>query len=239
MVAPNTYVSIYGTNFAAAGFTDTWTNYVKNNNGNLPIGLDGVSVTAGGQNAYIYYISNTQINVLLPNVGLGQIQFVVITAAGSSNAVTVTSQTQIPAFFPWPTPSGTVPGDSTAQPVATHLDFTYAVSNGTFQGLTTVPAKPGETIVLWGSGFGPTTPATPFGIAVPTTTIYNTSNNVTVLLNGAPAPVYSNIATLAPGYAGLYQMGVTIPASLANGSYSITTSVNGVTSPTLTLVVHN
>jgi uncharacterized protein (TIGR03437 family) len=51
--------------------------------------------------------------------------------------------------------------------------------------------------------------------------------------------VYDNVATLAPGNAGLFQIGVTIPASLPNGSYPIITSIDGVTSPTLTLTVHN
>jgi uncharacterized protein (TIGR03437 family) len=113
------------------------------------------------------------------------------------------------------------------------------VANGTFPGTATVPAKPGETIVLWGAGFGPTTPANPFGVAIPSTSTYNTTNDVTVTINGAPVTVYENIATLSPGSAGLYQVGVTIPSSLANGTYPIVVSINGVTSPTLSLAVHN
>lgn len=239
VVAPNTYVSLYGSNFAGAGFTDTWTTYIKNNNGNLPTTLDGVTVTAGGQYAYISYISATQINVLLPNVGLGPLQFVVTTTNGSSNQVMVNSQQYVPEYFEWPNAAGNIPNDSTRQPIATHLDYTYAAANGTFAGTTTVPAKPGETILLWGDGFGPTTPAFPFGVAIPTTATYNTSNNVTVTLNGAPITVISNVATLSPGFAGLFQMGVTIPASLANGTYPIIATINGVSSPTLTLTVHN
>jgi uncharacterized protein (TIGR03437 family) len=239
-IAPNTWVTIYGSNFTVAGFTDNWTNAIKNSStGSLPTVLDGVSVMVGTNAAYVNYISATQINVLMPNIGLGPLQVTVTTTAGISAPYTVTAQQDIPGFFAWPNSSGLSPGDSTQQPVATHLDYSDAVANGTFAGTVTVAAKPGETIILWGSGFGPTTPANPFGVAIPSTQAYNTSSNVTVMLNGAPIAVYQNVATLSAGSAGLYQVGVTIPASLANGSYPITTSVNGVTSPTLTLVVHN
>jgi uncharacterized protein (TIGR03437 family) len=239
-VAPNTWVSIYGTNFTPAGFTDNWTNLIKGSStGALPTILDGVSVMVGGVSAYVEYISATQINVLTPNIGLGPLQVTVTTTAATSNAVSITSQQYIPAFFEWPNASGQTPGDTSQQPVATHSNYSYAVANGTFPGTATVPAKPGETIVLWGAGFGPTTPANPFGVAIPSTSTYNTTNDVTVTINGAPVTVYENIATLSPGSAGLYQVGVTIPSSLANGTYPIVVSINGVTSPTLSLAVHN
>jgi uncharacterized protein (TIGR03437 family) len=155
------------------------------------------------------------------------LQVVVTTTAGNSSPFMVTSQVTSPGFFPWPN----------NQPVATHLDFTYAAANGSIVGVNTVPAAPGETIVLWGSGFGPTTPAYPFGVEIPATPVFSTSNNVVVTLNGAPATVYANVAALASTYAGLYQLGVTIPASLANGTYTIITTVNGITSPPLMLTV--
>jgi uncharacterized protein (TIGR03437 family) len=59
------------------------------------------------------------------------------------------------------------------------------------------------------------------------------------MLNNAPVPVYSNLATLTATYAGLFQFAITIPASLPNGTYPINASINGVTSPTLMLTVHN
>ncbi len=78
-VFPNSYVSIYGTNFEPAGFTDDWSSSIVN--GNLPATLDGVKVTIGGQAAYVSYVSATQINVLVPNVGLGSMQATVTTSA--------------------------------------------------------------------------------------------------------------------------------------------------------------
>jgi len=234
-IGPNTWVSIYGSNFAVAGFTDDWTKSIKaSSTGALPTVLDGVSVSIGGQAAYVEYLSASQINVLTPNIGLGPVQVTVTNGAGASNAITVTSQQYVTGLFVWP--SGCT---SNCQPVATHLDFSDAVANGTFTGVTTVPAAPGESIILWGSGFGPTTPATPFGTAVPTTPTFNTTANVTATLNNAPITVYQNVAVLAPGNAGLFQMGVTVPTGLANGSYPLVISINGVPTPQLMLTVHN
>jgi uncharacterized protein (TIGR03437 family) len=237
LIAPNTWVSVYGSNFEAAGFIpDTWTNSIKASaTGALPTTLDGVSVMVGGVAAYVAYVSATQINVLMPNIGLGPLQVTVTnTASGTSNAVTITSQTLDPGIFEYP--SGCT---SNCPPIATHADYTPAQANGVIAGLTTVPAAPGETIILWGSGFGPTTPAIPYGTAVPSTPVFSTSSNVSATLNGAPITVYQNLAYLTSGIAGVYQIGVTVPAGLANGTYPLVTTINGVSSPTLYLVVHN
>lgn len=224
LLGPNTWLSIYGSNFTAGGVTYDWSHSIVN--GNLPTTLGGVGVTVGGLPAYVNYVSSTQINVLTPNIGFGPLQVTVSTTSGLSTLVTITSQQDIPAFFPWPN----------NQPVATHADYTYAVANGTFPTLPTVPAMPGETIVLWGSGFGPTTPATPQGVPVPATGAF-LSGPVTVTLNGQAVPVYLNAAALASGSAGVYQVGITIPISLTNGSYPLVTTIGGLSSSPLMLTV--
>ncbi|HUB82157.1 MAG TPA: putative Ig domain-containing protein, partial [Bryobacteraceae bacterium] len=237
-IAPNTWVSIYGTNFTAPNFTDDWTQSIKNSpTGALPVMLDNVSVMVGGIPAYVYTLSATQINVLTPNIGFGPLAVTVTNVNGTSNAVMVTSQSEIPAFFPWPNAAGQMPGDTSEQPVATHADYTLAAANGTFS-TPTVPAAPGETIILWGSGFGTTSPINPFGTAVPIAGgPFVTTGTVSVTLNNAPVTVYNNSAVLAPNLAGVFQLGITIPSSLANGTYPITVTVNGVTSNTLSLAV--
>ncbi|HEY6343306.1 MAG TPA: hypothetical protein VIY49_17565 [Bryobacteraceae bacterium] len=108
------------------------------------------------------------------------------------------------------------------------------MKNGTFAGVTTTPAKPGDVIILWGTGFGPTSPAAPAGAVVPSTTTYSTTNPVTVSVGGAPATVYG--AALASGYAGLYQIAIQIPATLADGDFPIIATVSGVQSPATTLI---
>ena len=103
---------------------------------------------------------------------------------------------------------------------------------------TSNPAKPGETIILWGTGFGPTDPSTPIGVTIPSTSVYYTADPVTVTLGGIPASVYAT--ALASGNAGLYQVAVTIPASLPNGDYTLLATINGAQTPSaLTLAVHD
>jgi uncharacterized protein (TIGR03437 family) len=192
-----------------------------------------VSVSVGGQPAYVYYISPTQINVVAPNIGAGSVSVTVSNGNGTSAAATAVSSTVGPAFFTWPN----------NQPVATHsADATggpsgWAVKNGTFSGVTNVPAKPGEAIILWGTGFGPTNPVVPVGVQVPTDKVYYTATPVTVTINGTSAAVYAT--ALSPGFAGLYQVVVTVPPSMANGDFPLVATINGASSPPLTLTVHN
>jgi uncharacterized protein (TIGR03437 family) len=218
-IVPNSWITIKGTNLSTV--TDTWANAIVN--GNLPTSLDGVSVSVGAQAAYIYYVSPTQINAIAPNVGPGTLQVTVTSGGVTSAPVTATSQAVQPAFFQWGTYA-----------VATNLNYGLAVKNGTFPTITTTPAKPGDVIVLWGTGFGPTSPAAPIGVQVPSTGTYNTAMPVTVTVGGVNATVYG--AALTPGLAALYQVAVQIPASLANGDYPVIATINGVSTPSTTLI---
>jgi uncharacterized protein (TIGR03437 family) len=98
----------------------------------------------------------------------------------------------------------------------------------------TVPAAPGDVIIFWGTGFGATSPAAPAGAETPSTTTYNTATAVSVTVGGKPATVYG--AALAPGYAGLDQIAIQIPASLANGDYPVVATINGEQSPSTTMI---
>jgi hypothetical protein len=75
-----------------------------------------------------------------------------------------------------------------------------------------------------GTGFGPTSP----------NATYNTATTVSVKVGTESATVYG--AALAPGYAGLYQVAIQIPASLANGDYPVLATISGAQSPATTLI---
>ncbi len=214
-MVPNSWGTIQGSNLSST--TNTWDNSIVN--GRLPATLDGVTVTVGGKPAYLYYVSPGQINLVVPDIGLGPTQVTVTNAAGTSAAFTVTSSQYGPAFFPWPG----------GQAVATRQDFSYAARNGTFSGATTIPAKPGDVIILWGTGFGPTTPAAPFGVQVPGDQTYSTATLPAVTINNVNATVFG--AALAPGFAGLYQVAIQVPNSLADGDWPVQASIGGVPSP--------
>jgi uncharacterized protein (TIGR03437 family) len=213
-VVANSWVTIQGTNLAST--TDNWNSSIKN--GQLPDSLDGVTVLFDGMPAAVNYISPTQINVLAPNVTLSTTR-VVVTNAGSIGAATSAPANQYgPAFFSWPE----------NQVVATRQDFSYAAKSGTFPTLATVAAKPGDVIILWGSGFGPTTPVAPIGLETPSDTTYSTSTLPTIMIDNVPATVYG--AALAPGFAGLVQVAIQVPTSLGNGDWPVVARIGGVQS---------
>ncbi len=214
-VAANSWVTIQGTNLAAQ--MDDWSHSIVN--GALPTSLDGVSVTMGGKPAYVYFISPGQLNVLAPDVPAGPISVTVTTAAGTSTAFSTTASAYGPAFFLWPG----------SQVVATRQDYTYAAKAGTFAGSTTVPAKPGDVLILWATGFGPTIPASPSGVSVPASGGFSTASAPTVTVNNTPATVYG--AALAPGSAGLYQIAIQVPTTLADGDWPIQATIGSVASP--------
>jgi uncharacterized protein (TIGR03437 family) len=219
-VPANSWVTIKGTNLASQ--TDDWSHSIVD--GALPTSLDGVSVTMGGKPAYVYFISPGQVNVLAPDLPAGPVNVTVTTAGGTSAAFATTANAYGPAFFTWPN----------NQVVATRQDYSYAVKAGTFTGATTIPAKPGDVIILWATGFGPTLPAAPVGAPVPGSGGYPTASAPTVTINNIPATVYGG--ALAPGSAGLYQIAIQVPSTLADGDWPIQATIGNITSPPGTIL---
>jgi uncharacterized protein (TIGR03437 family) len=215
-IVPGSWLTIKGSNLSPVA-SDTWDKAIVD--GNLPSSLDGVKVSVGSQPAFVYFVSPGQINVQAPDVGTGPVPITVTTPNGTSVAVTANVVEQAPAFFLWPG----------SQAVATrNSDGSLAVKDGTFAGATTIAAKPGDVLVLWGTGFGPTNPPVAAGVQVPGDKVHNT-NPVTIKIGPADAQVFG--AALSPGFAGLYQVAIQVPVTLADGDYAIKATVSGVSSP--------
>jgi uncharacterized protein (TIGR03437 family) len=179
--------------------------------GNLPTQLDGVSVTVNGLSAYPSYISPTQINVVTPDdPTTGPVQVVVSNSQGTSKNFTVTKTDPMPAFF--------VVGSKYIS--ATHADGTPVGSPG-LSNFT--PAAPGETIQLYGTGFGAVT--MPAGIGRVLTAPATLLNTVTMTFDGFPAVVtYAGMTAN-----GLDQVNVTVPTGLlADGDALVQATVSGV-----------
>ena len=92
---------------------------------------------------------------------------------------------------------------------------------GAMQGNAARPARPGDTIVLYGVGFGKVTPDATAGNIV-------TSGNSLILpfqvfFGGTPATV--NYAGLAPGSIGLYQFNVVVPDTAPGDAVPLTFAV--------------
>ena len=87
-----------------------------------------------------------------------------------------------------------------------HADFTV-VNEGS-------PAKKGETVLVFLTGLGGTSPAVADGTAGGSNPPSRINAGMAVLVGGIPADV--SFAGLAPGFPGLYQLNVKIPANLVN-----------------------
>jgi uncharacterized protein (TIGR03437 family) len=150
-IAPGTWVSLYGTSLSAT--TLAWRD-ADFQNGLLPTALDGVSVTIDGKAAAIYFISPLQINVLAPDdTATGLVPVQVKNALGTSDSVLVLQQTAAPALFQ-------LRAATANYAAGTHADGSLLAGPALIQqGFAGTAATAGETIVLFGTGFGATQPA--------------------------------------------------------------------------------
>jgi uncharacterized protein (TIGR03437 family) len=211
------WVTIQGSHLSNTSPGRTWTTS-EVVNGKLPTALDGTSVTIDGENAYVYYISPTQINVQAPSdTNAGTVNVVVTNNGSVSTPFPATLQAYSPAFFQYqPTPYA----------IATRYPDNAPIGNpAVISG--TVAAKGGDILILWATGFGATSPLTAAGIAVtgaPAVVILPT-----VTVGGTAVKVL--YAVLSPGSAGLYQIAIQLPASVPTGTVAIQASVAGVQSP--------
>jgi uncharacterized protein (TIGR03437 family) len=213
-IEAGSWAMIQGTNLSNTYPGRTWRSD-EIVNGNLPTSLDGVSVTFDGKPAFVYYISPTQINVQVPSDNVAGPVNVVVTNNGSvSAAATGQLQKFAPAFFMYP---------GTSYAIASLLPD-YALAGNPSVVPETVAAKPGDTLVLWGTGFGATNPPVPAGTTVSGALAVVTAPAVTV--GGIAAQVISTI--LSPGSAGLYQVTVQLPATVPTGAVAVVASVGGV-----------
>jgi uncharacterized protein (TIGR03437 family) len=207
------WITIKGTNLA--GTTRVWTG-VDFVGPNLPTQLDGASVTVDGKPAYVYYISPTQINVLAPaDAAQGPVQ-VQVTYAGQTSAVmSAVESTFSPALFMF----GPLGQKYVA---AVRIDGQYIGPTSLYAGLT-APAQAGNILQLYGTGFGPTNPATNFGQTF--SGAPPTANTVTCKIGGVPATV--QFAGLV--YPGEYQLNIVVPSGLPSGDNLVVLTVGGVT----------
>jgi len=211
--ASATWVAIFGSNLSQITYTWQGVDIVK---GALPTTLQGVSVTINGIPAYISYISPTQINVLAPDDATTGAVPVVVTAAQASAPVNAQKVPFSPAFLT----------DDNKHVVAQHLDYSLLGPPGVLPGGTFTPAAPGETVILYGVGFGPTNPAAPTGQAV--TTAEPLAKTVTMTIGGiAVTPSFAGLSA-----SGLYQFNVQVPASLTSGDAALSATIDGVTTQT-------
>jgi uncharacterized protein (TIGR03437 family) len=218
-LASGTWMSVLGSNLAPD--TRIWGggDFAGNR---LPTSLDGVSVTVNGRSAYVYFISPAQINFLSPvDSASGGIAVQVTTSTGQSNTFTVQKQTVSPALFMFSPQSG-------RYAIGLFADGAYAGPPGLFgAGVTVRAPKPGDTILMYATGLGATTPAYPDGTALSPGVLYQLADPVTVQIGGITVtPLFVGLV-----FPGEYQLNVTIP-NLPVGDAAVAVIVGGKTTQT-------
>ena len=155
-------------------------------------GMASGTVSISGTPLSLYYVSATQINAVLPDTASGFTQLTVQNSSGE-NTINIYVEAAAPAIFTQ---------DSSGSGPASAL-------KSTDQSLVTAanPLQAGDTVELYATGLGLTTPMNGLDYAV---------QQPTVTVGGVACPVV--FAGAAPGFIGLDQINCTIPAGLTSSA---------------------
>jgi glucosylceramidase len=208
-LSPGGLFSIYGVNLAAQAQQPLLLP--------LPATMAAASVQIDGIAAPLVYVSPQQINAQVPWEATPGSATLTVTHAGVAASQTVSIAAAGPAIF-------TLYGN----PQAAALNQDYAVNS------QANPAAAGQAILLFGTGFGAVSPAVPTGAAASADSLSQVTAKVTATVGGAAAQVL--FAGLAPGFAGLWQINLTLPAGISGAVPTIVT-VAGMASNTVTVWV--
>jgi uncharacterized protein (TIGR03437 family) len=175
----------------------------------------------------VYYISPTQINVQVPSDwSVGRVPVEVTNAAGKSAAFAVEKQGIAPALFVWYSGTATEGNKYVGAVTTEGQQVVYIGKPGLLSpaSIPTRPAKPGETVLLFGTGCGPTNPAFPAGDVV-STPLPTVALGVDIRIGGLPASVAAGTGFLI--FAGEFQFNVTIPPGAPNGDLPVEMWIGG------------
>ncbi|MCC6392361.1 MAG: SMP-30/gluconolactonase/LRE family protein [Bryobacterales bacterium] len=217
-VSPGSWIEIHGANLAATARSWSAADF---DNLKAPTSLDGVSVTVAGQPAAVNSISAGAIVALVPSsVDAGDQPVTVTTITGASAPFTLRIDPTQPALYA--PPSFNLDGKQYVS--ASLLDGSgYALPDNAVGGVRSRPAHPGDTVVLFGAGFGAVTPHVPFGEIVKQSNAL--TGSVQIAFGETEAVV--SFAGLARNNVGLYQFNVVIPAGIPSGAVPLTVTFNG------------
>jgi uncharacterized protein (TIGR03437 family) len=231
-IAQGEFLSIYGTNLTPSSSGATI--FPR------PTSVGGVKVTftpvAGGAGIDTYLIGvykasgYDQINALLPStVPVGTYNVTV-----TNGTVSAPFQTQVVASKP-----GLFTQDQSGTGLAVVFNYISPSENdvnrlttGNYNGSLSSPAKPGQTLVAWGTGIGPYQAGdNTAGI----THDFSTSEPIAAIVGGVSIPV---VFAGLNGYAGEDQINFTLPANVPTGcAISLQISVNGVLSAPTSIAI--
>lgn len=215
-IAPGSYIALFGINLSDVGQGATYTPLpiaIETPTFSVSVGFDADGVAAPGA---LSYVSPGQINVQVPweLAGQSSVQIKVNNEPFNGNLITVPVAAYSPALF-------------VVNGIAAALNLQYQLIT------TANPATRGQYVVLYANGLGPV--SSPQADGAVTTGLVNTTTPATVTIGGQPATV--EFSGLAPGFVGLYQLNVEVPAGIGTGLQPVVVSIGGVDSPAVNLPV--
>ncbi|HTW66367.1 MAG TPA: hypothetical protein VME17_17210 [Bryobacteraceae bacterium] len=228
-LAPGAAISIYGSRLAEstasasalplpAQLVDTQVFIAGTSPGGTSTGL---------LNLPLYYVSENQVNALVPyEVSVNtSLQLLVQRGSTYSMPIQIDMAQAQPAVF-----------GSSLLPGSAGLIYDFPVAGGQpYLVSGSAPAHPADTIVLYCAGLGTVNPGVADG-AAPGQQLSNTSSTPQVTIGGQSAHV--QFAGLAPGFTGLYQVNAVVPSGAQTGAnVPITLTIDGQTSPAITIAI--
>lgn len=220
-VAPNSIVSIFGVDLALRTRAINGDDIVGNR---LPVSLAGVLVRLGGQSMPLFYVSPFQINAQVPDGVFPRerpwkLEVVREGLLGRAEADVIVKEAA-PGLYP----------------VATFSDFSL-IGRGEIEGSR--PANPSDVVVLFGTGFGQTTPQTAAG-DLPLGQAPVTLPSRVLLGERMIAPDRVLYVGQAPTFAGLYQANFIIPDDQSPGDPEVFVEIGGeTTQPGVRIAIGN
>ena len=211
--APGSYISIYG-----RGLSEVLKTYPTPY---LPLALAGVSVSFDVPSQRIsapgrlHFVSDNQINVQVPweLQGVSSAQMKVSIGDSSSNLVTVPIASHSPALFEYT--------DASGRRLAAAVNAQGVVGSGN-------SARRGGFVSLYVNGLGAVDPTQVSGEPAGADPLARTRVTPEVTIGGRRADV--QFSGLAPGFVGLYQLNVSVPADAPTGVQPVVVTANGIAS---------
>lgn len=207
-LSPGSIASIIGT-----GLTRGVDGVVQPSAGGLPATLQGTSVLVNGIPAPLFALAKIngqeQINFQVPYEVKGQstATVVVVNNGSLSSPLRARVYDVQPAII-------TTDG---SHAVAVHSDYSLVTSQR--------PARHGDVITFYGTGFGPVLPLPATGEPAASSPLSTMNPAPVVAIGGRNSTV--QFAGLTPGFAGLYQFNVVVPDGLGTGDLPVLMRAGG------------
>jgi uncharacterized protein (TIGR03437 family) len=180
----------------------------------LDTSVGGATILVNGKPAPMYYSSYGQLAFQMPvDAPLGTNLVQVQRDSLTSNTVSVNVADRAPRLL--------LIGTTGYGAVQNAADYSLPMPEGMIPGVLTHPAKPGDTLIVYAIGLGPTSPAVATGAPAPAAEPFaRLTEDPDISFGTAPfgASVKPSFAGLSPTFAGLYQLNVTIPPETPRGN---------------------